>query len=914
VHFLVVRLVIIKLIVVDYMQDTEIQWWRLTGDQALEKLDTKITGLTTDDIPLRLEKYGFNALPEEPHETWFSLFARQFNSPLLFILMVAALLAFLLGEYIDGSVIVGVLLLNGVVGAFQEGKAKQSLRALKKYTQTQTVVLRDGIPTEVSSNELVPGDIIELYPGDRVPADARLIEAESVRVNEAALTGESLPVEKSLDVIDKKNVVTSDQHNRVFNGTFLVDGIAKAVVTTTGIHTVMGQISQKIADIETEIPLQKNIASLSKIIMIVTIVVIIAVAILGLVIGHAWKDMLLMASSLLVSVIPEGLPIVMTLVLALGVNRMAKRNALVKKLQAVEGLAHTTVIGVDKTGTITRNELMVEQVFVDNNLYTVSGEGYIPKGEILYKGKPAVVSHELGFDYAVYLATLSANADLIKKKGVYMVTGDPTEGALLVLGEKSGYKKLDVLQDSPVLYETPFNTTDKYYTSAHTIKDSLVMVIAGAPEVVIEYCTHMWHAEGVTPLSENEKQIVLLEMERMAKQSLRVVMLAVQTKNVSVSKDNVELKNLSFVSLFGMRDSMRAEVPDAVAKTKQAGMRVVMITGDHKITAQAIAAKAGIYKDGDRVLIGSELDTMSDEQLIKALDNVSVFARVTPEHKLQIVEAYKKRGDIIAMTGDGVNDVPPLAAAHLGLAMGGIGTEVTKEAADMVLLDDNFATITAAIEEGRHIFNTLKKVIVYLFSTNLGELLLIVLAITLLLPIPLFPAQLIWINLITDTFLVLALAFEPMEKNILSNPFKKPTKYIIDKAGFVRLVMFGVFIALGTLGVFYMYQSDLELARTMTLVTLGFFELFRLWSIRTDSKSCFTENPLQSPWLLAGSVLVLLLQFAVVHVSFMQVVFATVPLSLRQWGIAMVVGSSVILVDEIYKGITRSLNRRKLKS
>jgi len=893
------------------MQDIQTQWWRLSPQQVLEKLETESTGLSSDEVKARLEIYGSNELPEEPQETWLLLFLRQFNSPLLFILMIAALLAFLLGEYIDGSVIVGVLLLNGVVGAFQEGKAKQSLRALKKYTQTQTVVLRDGVPTEVSSSGLVPGDIIELYPGDRIPADARLIESESLRVNEAALTGESLPVEKSLDVIDIKNVVTSDQHNRVFNGTFLVDGIAKAVVTTTGIHTVMGQISQKIADIETEIPLQKNIASLSKIVMISTIVVIIATAILGLVIGHEWKDMLLMTSSLLVSVIPEGLPIVMTLVLALGVNRMAKRNALVKKLQAVEGLAHTTVIGVDKTGTITRNELMVEQVFVDGNIYTVSGEGYIPKGEILYEGKPAVASHELGFDYATYLATLSANADLVEKEGVYTVTGDPTEGALLVLGEKSGYKKLDVLHESPVLYQTPFNTTDKYYISAHTIKDKSVMVIAGAPEVVIEHCSHMWRAEGATPLSTENKKTILLEMERMAKKSLRVVMLAVQTEGVSVSKDNVELKNLSFVSLFGMRDSMRAEVPDAVAKTKQAGMHVVMITGDHKITAQAIAAKAGIYNAGDRVLTGSEIDTMNDQQLIDALDDVSVFARVTPEHKSHIVEAYKKRGDIIAMTGDGVNDVPPLVAAHLGLAMGGIGTEVTKESADIVLLDDNFATITAAIEEGRHIFNTLKKVLVYLFSTNLGELLLIVLAMSLLLPVPLSPAQLIWINLVTDTFLVLALAFEPMEKNILSSPFKKPTKYIIDKSGFVRLVMFGVFIALGTLGVFYVYQANLDLARTMTLVTLGFFELFRLWSIRTDRESCFSENPLRSPWLLAGSVFVLLLQISVVHVSFMQATFATVPLSLRQWGIAAVFGVSVLVVDEIYKLVIRMLHRRQ---
>ncbi|MBP6925558.1 MAG: HAD-IC family P-type ATPase [Candidatus Pacebacteria bacterium] len=885
------------------------EWWRISIPETLSLLETTQRGLTQQEVQERTLKHGYNELPEEKPETWLRLFIRQWNSPLLFILMVAAIIAIVLGEYVDGAVIFGVLVFNGVVGAFQEGKANQSLRALKVYTQTQTVVLRDGVPVKISSRELVPGDIIELYAGDRVPADARLFQADTLRVNESALTGESLATEKNVELIDKDNMVTSDQANLVFNGTFLVDGIAKAVVIRTGVNTVMGQISQKIANIETDIPLQKNINSLSQIIIIATVIVIVILGIVGLSTGYPWQEMLLMTSSLLVSVIPEGLPIVMTLVLALGVKRMAQKHALVKKLQAVEGLAHTTVVAVDKTGTITRNELMVQEIFVDNHNYTVTGQGYIPVGEILYEQKPAASSHEIGYDYAVYLSALSASASLMQKNNTYIVSGDPTEGALLVLGEKRGYTKSEILVQSPLLYEIPFNTKDKYYVNVHEIDGVTSMIVAGAPEIVLEKCSYIWSPEGRQELSQDKKEDLFIQTQHMAEKGLRVVMLAVKTHNVHKTAQENSVDELSCVALFGMQDSLRAEVPEAVAKTKGAGMRVVMITGDHKITAQAIATQAGIYTEGDEVLLGTDIDNLNDEELVMALDNVTVFARVTPDHKMRIVEAYKKRGDIIAMTGDGVNDVPPLAAAHLGLAMGTIGTEVTKESADMVLLDDNFATITAAIEEGRHIFNTLKKVFVYLFSTNFGELLLIALAIVLLLPTPLSPVQLLWINLISDTFLVLALAFEPMEKDILSQPFRKPTKYIIDTAGLVRIVIFGILIALGTFFVFLYYQSDLALARTMTLITLAFFEIFRLWSIRSEKKSVFSENPVRSPWLLGATLFVILLQFMIVHVPFMQNIFGTVVLSWQQWGISVGIGASILFIDEGYKFIARKIQK-----
>lgn len=887
------------------MENNTTQWWRLTSEEIFKQLGTTDRGLSEAVSLERLRVYGFNELPQGKTETWLELFLRQFDSPLLYVLMVAAAIAFLLGEHIDGGVIVGVLLLNGVVGTFQEGKAQKALQALKKYTETKTVVSRDGIPTEIWSRELVPGDIIELYPGDKVPADARLILAESMRMNEAVLTGESLPIDKQIEKIDSSDVVTSDQRNMVFRGTFVADGVGRAVVVATGIRTMIGMISQSIVGVDTNIPLKKNIEALSRIVIIGTIGLIIALVVFGLVVGYTWTEMLLMASSLLVSVIPEGLPVVMTLVLALGVHRMAKRNALVKKMQAVEGLAHTTVIGVDKTGTITRNELMVEEVFVDNHIYTVTGQGYIPQGEILFEGKPAVVAHEIGFDYAAYLAALSADASFMKKGDTYSISGDPTEGSLLVLGEKIGYSKEVILKESPLLYEVPFNTKNKYYINVHKIDGKNAMIVAGAPEVVTEFCTSVWHAEGSAALTIENRQAIFQEVERMAKTGLRVVMLAVKTDNVTPEKNSNALEQLSIVALFGMRDGLRAEVHDAVIKTKQAGIRVVMITGDHQATAAALAERAGIYVAGDRVMTGHEMDRMSDDELVTGLENVSVFARVTPEHKMRIIEAYKRRGDIIAMTGDGVNDVPPLIAAHLGLAMGRIGTEVTKEAAEIVLLDDNFATITAAIEEGRHIFNTLKKVIVYLFSTNLAELLLIMIAMLLILPVPLSPTQIIWINLVTDTFLVLALAFEPMEKNILARPFHKPSKYIISRMGFVRLILFGFIIAIGTFGVFYVYRADIDLARTMVLVTLGFFELFRLWSIRTDRSSCFTENPFRAPWLLAGSLLVLGLQIGIIYLPFMQNIFGTVELSLRQWGIAALVAFSVIIVDELRKLILR---------
>jgi Ca2+-transporting ATPase len=785
----------------------------------------------------------------------------------------------------------------------------------KKYPNIETVVLRDGVPHTIPSQQLVPGDIIELYAGDNIPADARLVHSERLRINEASLTGESLPVEKSIEPIIEQKVVTSDQNNMLFKGTFVVDGFARAVVTSTGVHTAIGKISQKIQEADTEkIPLQKNIESLSRIIIIATVVLIVVLVGFGLTTGYSWQEMLLLASSLLVSVVPEGLPIVMTLVLALGVNRMAGRNALVKRMQAVEGLAHATVIAVDKTGTITRNELMVEEVYVDSVTYTVTGEGYQPQGEVLREGNSVETVHEIGFDYATYLASISASASLVEQDGIYTVTGDPTEGALVVLGAKAGYTKQESLAKSPLIYEIPFNTDSKYYVNVHTIEDKPVMIVAGAPEDVLDRCGHIWHPEGVQPIDEEKRNDIMAVMERMARTGLRVVMLAVRTENVSALEGNNEVSDLSYVALFGMRDGLRSEVRDAVMRTRNAGMHVVMITGDHKTTGQALAEKAGIYQAGDTVLTGNDIDTMNTAQLAESLGRTSVFARVTPEHKMQIIEAYKARGDIIAMTGDGINDVPPLVAAHLGFAMGGIGTEVTKESADVVLLDDNFATITAAIEEGRHIFNTLKKVLVYLFSTNLGELLLITIALFLLLPVPLTPVQLIWINLVTDTFLVLALAFEPMEKNLLAQPFKRPSKYIIDRAGLIRLIMFALVITAGTFGVFFMYQSDVHVARTMVLATIVFFQLFRLWSVRSEHESIFSANPFSSPWLLSGSILAVLLQVAVIELSFMQDIFGTVSLLWSQWGIAVAVALSIIVIDEIRKIIALHIHKKRLRS
>ncbi len=732
-------------------------------------------GLTKEKAAERLKEYGHNKLPEGKADGVGIIFLRQFQSPLIYILLAASAVMFITGENIDGFIILAVLLFNAIVGTIQEGKAQHTLRALKKFVETKATVIREGKEFIISDSEAVPGDIIILQEGEKVPADARLITATNLIIDEAALTGESESVHKNSRVIERVDLSTAEQKNMVFKGTHILAGNGTAIVVATSTQTVIGKISKEIAAIDTDIPLKVNIRYLSRLIISTVASINAFLFLLGIISGKSIKEMFAIVVSLSVSIIPEGLPIVMTLVLATGVWRMSKRNALIKKLQAVEALGQARIIAVDKTGTITKNEIVVQKVYVDGTFFEIGGVGYEPKGEIRYKDNIIDPLNHPELLFAGKIAAFSANARLMfsEEEKNWRVAGDPTEAAMLVLSSKLGFNKDDLERESPLIGEIPFDYKLKYHATVHRLDGQKFLAVVGAPEIILGFSQKIWRAGKNQRLSDEEKQELESVFFSLSQKGLRIVALA-QTYDIPEILVPEEIQSLTFVGFLGMKDALRPEAAEAMQKAVSAGIRVVMITGDHKLTAQAIAKEAGIYKDGDTILTGQNIDTFSDNELSEQLAKTSVFARVTPEHKLRIIKAYKARGEIIAMTGDGVNDAPPLVAADLGVAMGRIGTEVAKEAADIVLLDDNFGSIVSAVEEGRSIYKTIKKVILYLFSTSLGEAGTIIGAILLGYPLPLLPAQIIWLNFVTDGFLDVALAMEPKEKGcfaaILSGP------------------------------------------------------------------------------------------------------------------------------------------------
>jgi len=701
------------------------QWHAKTIPEILDALHSREQGLTKEEATKRLKEYGQNYLPEGKVTSLHIIFLRQFQSPLIYILLAASIIVFAMGETIDGSIILTVLIFNAIVGTIQEGKAQNTLRALKKFVETKATVLREGKELIISDSEVVPGDIIILQEGDKAPADARIIAAANLKIDEAALTGESEPVHKIAD-------------------TLVLAGNGRAIVVATGIETVIGKISKEIAAIDTEIPLKTNIRYLSRLIIITVAGISALLFFLGIVSGKSVKEMFTTIVSLSVSIIPEGLPIVMTLILATGVWRMSKRNALVKKLQAVEALGQARVIAVDKTGTITKNEMVIQKVYLDGKFFEIGGIGYEPKGAIQLNGNVVdSVNHpELLFAGKIAAFCASAHVMFSEEEKVWRVAGDPTEAAMLVLAQKLGFYKDDLERESPLVGEIPFDYKLKYHATIHRFDGQKFLAVVGAPEVIL----------NLSQISKEEKQKLESVFLSMSQEGLRIIALA-ETRDAPEILAPEEIKSLTFVGFFGMKDALRPEVAGAMQKAVSAGIRVVMITGDHKVTARAIAKEAGIYQDGDTILTGQDIDAFSDNELSEKLAGTSVFARVTPEHKLRIIKAYKARGEIVAMTGDGVNDAPSLVAADLGVAMGKIGTEVAKEASDIVLLDDNFGSIVSAVEEGRSIYKTIKKVILYLFSTSLGEALTITGALLLGYPLPLLPAQIIWLNFVTDGFL-----------------------------------------------------------------------------------------------------------------------------------------------------------------
>lgn len=878
-------------------------WHTKTIPEVLDALHSREHGLTKEEATECLREYGPNKLPEGKVDGLPVIFFRQFQSPLIYILLAASAIVFAMGETIDGSIILAVLLFNAIVGTIQEGKAQNTLLALKKFVETKATILRDGKELIIHDSEVVPGDIIVLQEGEKVPADARVIAAANLKIDEAALTGESEPVHKIVDTLERIELATAEQKNMIFKGTHILAGNGRAVVVAVGLETVIGKISKEIAAIDTEIPLKTNIRYLSRLIIITVASISALLFLLGIASGKSVKEMFTTVVSLSVSIIPEGLPIVMTLVLATSVWRMSKRNALVKKLQAVEALGQARVIAVDKTGTITKNEMVIQKVYVDGKFFEVGGIGYEPKGEIQLNGNVIDAVNHPELLFAGKIAAFCANARVMfsEEEKTWRVAGDPTEAAILVLAEKLGFNKDDLERESPLQSEIPFDYKLKYHATVHRLDGQKFLAVVGAPEVILGLSQKVWRDGKNHHLSKAEKQELESIFLSMSQEGLRVVALA-ETRGAPEILKPEKITSLTLVGFFGMKDALRPEVAEAMQKAASAGIRVVMITGDHKVTAQAIAKEAGIYQDGDTILTGQDIDAFSDAELSLKLASTSVFARVTPEHKLRIIKAYKARGEIVAMTGDGVNDAPSLVAADLGVAMGKIGTEVAKEASDIVLLDDNFGSIVSAVEEGRSIYKTIKKVVLYLFSTSAGEAITIGGALFLGYPLPILPAQIIWLNFVTDGFLDVALAMEPKEEGLLRGNFERPKKYLIDKLMAQRMFFMAIPMMIGTLFLFKGYfEVDMVKAWTISLTTLAVFQWFNAWNCRHESKSIFQMNPFSNKFLVGATLIIISLQLLVVYNPLMHKFLRTAPLELSEWLIIIPIAASIVLVEEIRK-------------
>ncbi|HMO78820.1 MAG TPA: cation-translocating P-type ATPase [Candidatus Paceibacterota bacterium] len=890
------------------------EWYNHDVQKILKQFNVSADrGLTKIRVEEYKKQYGENILSEENKRTIFDIFIDQFKSPLIYVLLFALVIVTLLGDFLESIIIAFVILLNSIIGTIQEGKAQNTLSALKKLVKSYVTVLRDGIEQRVPDYELVPGDIILLKDGEAVGADARLIESNFLKVNESSLTGESNLVLKISEPISGLEVGLGDRINMVFRGTYVVSGLAKAVVVDTGLNTVVGKIAKRLTGLQMDVPLKKNISNLSKVIVWSVLFLCVIIFANQMARGFDFINSLKIVVAVSVSAIPEGLPVVVTLVLASGVWRMSKQNVLVKNLQAVEALGQAKVIALDKTGTITKNQMTVEKIFFDNKLFTVSGAGYEPKGSLIFDNKVVNHTEYKGMEFLFLASSLTAIAEFDKKNQDWNLTyGDPTEASLIILAKKFGYDRKELLNKYPKILEIPFDMENKHHSIVNKFdKNKKILFTAGGPELILKKCQKIW-------LNGKTKKITSVDIKNLENQlsllmsdGYRILALAMNQK----ATENIDAKNLpemTFIGFVGITDAIRPEVKESVLSVRNAGMKVVMITGDHIDTATAIAKKVSIFQDGDEVLSGSQIQNMSDEQLSKNISNVTVYARVTPNDKLRIIEAYKKRGETIAMTGDGVNDALSLVAADLGVAMGKIGTEVAREASDIILLDDKFGNIVNAAEEGRNIYLTIKKTILYLLSTGLGEIMAIMIAIAINIPLPLLPAQIIWLNLVTGSILVAGLVFDPKDKNIMKDSFKKPSKYIIDFNMGIRIFIIAITISITTVILFSNYfTNDIVKAWTMSLAVLSMLQWYNIFNVRSEKKTIFSKETFTNIYLWIGLFIVLILQLFAIYNPFMQKALNLTALGLGEWAIIIVVGLIIVLVEEIRKSIYRNFVYKK---
>ena len=875
------------------------EWYKMSAADALKALETNAKGLRATEAASRLQKYGLNELQEAKKTPSWVLFLNQFRDILVIILIAAAIISAVLREFLDAFVILIVIVLNAIFGFVQERRAENALEALKKLSSQKARVLRDGKTEIIDSKELVPGDIIILNVGDKVPADCRVIEEFNLKVDESVLTGESVPVSKNIDTI-KNDAPVAERRNMLFSGTAIVYGHCTAVAVETGMRTEFGKIASILQqEDQAKTPLKQKLEVFGKQLSLIILGICVIIFVLGLWQGKDIVDMFLTAVSLAVAAIPEGLPAVVTITLAIGLLRMAKRNVIVRKLASVETLGSTTVIASDKTGTLTMNQMTVRKLYANDEIIDVTGQGYETAGKFLDSGKETNITEDI--KRLLTVGVLCNDAKIEKE-----VIGDPTEAALIVSARKA--KIPDLRETNKRIAEAPFDSQRKMMSVVCSTDRGRVMYTKGAVEEVLKRCGGFYHRGKVERLTEEDKKRILSINEQFAKQALRVLGFA--TKIVSEDMKVIE-KDLIFTGMQAMIDPPRSEVKDALEKCDQAGIKVVMITGDHKETAIAVANELDMLKDR-KVLTGSELDKLSDAEYLKIVNDIAVYARVSPEHKVRITEALKKKGHIVAMTGDGVNDAPALKKADIGIAMGITGTDVTKEASSMVLTDDNFASIVAAVEEGRGIFDNIKKFINYLLAANIGEVLIMLLAILLfkdsagLFVLPLLPLQLLWVNLVTDTLPALALGLEPIEKDVMKRKPRNPKEKVMNRESMNLIIFASLLMAAATLLQFYIEFSTegLEKARAVAFTTIVLTELFIALSVRSHMP-LHKIGIFSNKKLLVAVLVSFALQLAVLYVPFLNPIFDTVPITVEEWAGILAVSLLVFAALEARKILKR---------
>ncbi|WNS45766.1 calcium-translocating P-type ATPase, SERCA-type [Paenibacillus sp. MMS20-IR301] len=920
-------------------------WHQLGAEELQEMFGVQPgAGLSAEAAAERRKESGFNELSEGKKVSPVMLLLNQFKDFMVLVLMGATLVSGLLGEYLDAITIIAIILLNGILGFVQEFRAERSLRALKQLSAPTAKVLRGGKQENIPARMLVPGDIVLLESGDRIPADVRWLQCSALYAEESALTGESLPVSKHAQAIRSEEIPLGDQKNIGFMGTMVTRGTGRAVVVRTGMDTEMGKIADLIQNTEAqETPLQHRLEQLGKILIYVSLGLTIVVVIAGILHGQPATAMFLAGVSLAVAAIPEGLPAIVTIALALGVQRMIKRKAIVRKLPSVETLGCASVICSDKTGTLTQNKMTVTRLWSAGRSLEVTGEGYAPTGHVLQKGKPVDLKNDQSLRRMLQVGALCSNAEIVetvtdtrgKKKGkgtdtdpaagtasVWELKGDPTEGALVALSAKMGLSASTLAVTFTRDTEFPFDSERKLMSVIVSHPGGRMICTKGAPDVLLNCCTYMLWEGGVVPLTPTLRQKVLDANEEMASGALRVLGMAyrdIRSGEAAGSEKEVECQ-LVFAGLTGMIDPPRREVRDAIQVTRRAGIKTVMITGDHGTTAEAIAHQLGILQRGGTVLTGSQLTRMDDDALDKVSDSVYVYARVSPEHKLRIVKSLQRHGHVVAMTGDGVNDAPAIKAADIGISMGITGTDVTKEASALVLGDDNFSTIVAAIEEGRNIYENIRKFIRYLLASNVGEILTMFFAMMLGLPLPLVPIQILWVNLVTDGLPAMALGVDQPEKDLMEHKPRGAKENIFARRLGWKIVSRGLLIGLCTLAAFWLTlriaphdAGQLIRAQSVAFATLVMAQLIHVFDCRS-SRSVFHRNPFQNKYLVLAVLSSVILMLAVMYIPLLQPVFKTVPLSFREWCLVLVmagVPTFVMGAGSVWGG---KKNRNRMRS